>query len=100
MLYPKVSTSRGIQELSGVWNFHLCEESESEEIWKDTPLQQAEPIAVPASYNDQKDVRAYRNHCGWAVYQRKICVPQFWQGQRVVLRFGAATHTRQGLAGW
>ena len=93
MLYPKVSTSRGIQELSGVWNFHLCEEGESEESWKDTPLQQAEPIAVPASYNDQKDVRAYRNHCGWAVYQRKICVPQFWQRQRVVLRFGAATHT-------
>lgn len=92
MLYPKVSVSRGIQELSGVWNFHLVQEGESEETWKAVPLIKPESIAVPASYNDQKDDRAYRNHYGWAVYQRSICVPQFWQGQRIVLRFGAATH--------
>ena len=92
MLYPKENEVRGVQSLCGVWNFHLVQKNENEEDWKNTRLQDAEPIAVPASYNDQKDDFAYRNHCGWAVYQRTVCVPAFWQGQRAVLRFAAVTH--------
>ena len=92
MLYPQENGARGRLELSGVWNFRLLASEESPEAWRDKPLQAAEPIAVPASYNDQKDLAAYRSHCGWAVYQRSICVPAFWQGQRLVLRFGAAAH--------
>ena len=51
-----------------------------------------EPIAVPASYNDQKDERAYREHYGWAYYRKIFAVPGCWQGQRVILRFDAVTH--------
>ena len=51
-----------------------------------------ELMAVPASYNDQKDDPKYRNHYGWAYYERKITVPSYLKGQRLVLRFDAVTH--------
>ena len=54
--------------------------------------EQMEPIAVPASYNDQKDDIAYRNHYGYAYYRRNITVPSYYKGQRLVLRFDAVTH--------
>lgn len=58
------------------------------------PLPDAQPIAVPASYNDQNDqTTALRRHYGWAWYQRKVTLPTFCAGQRVVLRFGSVTHT-------
>lgn len=57
-------------------------------------LPDAQPIAVPASYNDQNDqTTALRRHYGWAWYQRKVTLPTFCAGQRVVLRFGSVTHT-------
>ena len=49
---------------------------------------------MPASYNDQNDqTTALRRHYGWAWYQRKVTLPTFCAGQRVVLRFGSVTHT-------
>ena len=51
-----------------------------------------ERIAVPASYNDQKDKREYRNHCGWVFYQRQVTVPAFYRGQRLFLRMDAVTN--------
>ena len=83
MLYPKENEVRGVQSLCGVWNFHLVQKNENEEDWKNTRLQDAEPIAVPASYNDQKDDFAYRNHCGWAVYQRTLPLPEGRHAHRV-----------------
>ena len=90
MLYPKENAARGIIDLGGVWNFKLGDETDPGEtcsIGKDT-----EPIAVPASYNDQKDEPAYRNHYGWVYYERKVTVPSYLKNQRLVLRFDAATH--------
>ena len=60
MLYPQENKIRGIIDLNGVWDFALGTTEEP----KDTVTlpDQMEPIAVPASYNDQKDDIAYRNH--------------------------------------
>lgn len=50
-------------------------------------------MAVPGSYNDQDDVADLRAHYGWVVYQRTVTLPErLGRGQRVVLRFDAATH--------
>lgn len=90
MLYPRANEVRTIIDLSGVWNFKLgdatapgpaCDNPEGMEL-----------IAVPASYNDQKEDPAYRNHYGWAYYQRSITIPVCYEGQRLVLRFDAVTH--------
>lgn len=90
MLYPKSNEVRAVYDLSGIWNFKLGDETEPGAVCE-TP-QEMELVAVPASYNDQKDEAAYRNHYGWAYYERKITIPAFFHGQRLVLRFDAVTH--------
>ena len=49
-------------------------------------------MPVPASYNDIPVDAAVRDHVGDAWYQTTVRVPRGWAGQRVVLRFDAATH--------
>ena len=93
MLYPEQNEARLKLSLDGTWEFMLgnCEENRFDPA---EPLPDAQPIAVPASYNDQNDqTTALRRHYGWAWYQRQVTLPAFCTGQRVVLRFGSVTHT-------
>ena len=93
MLYPEQNEARLKLSMDGTWEFALgsCEENQFDPA---KPLPDAQPIAVPASYNDQNDqTTALRRHYGWAWYQRKFTLPAFCAGQRVVLRFGSVTHT-------
>ena len=53
MLYPQENKIRGIIDLNGVWDFALGTTEEPGDAV--TLPEQMEPIAVPASYNDQKD---------------------------------------------
>lgn len=93
MLYPEQNEARLKLSLDGTWAFALgsCVEDQFDPA---KPLPDAQPIAVPASYNDQNDqTTALRRHYGWAWYQRKVTLSTFCAGQRVVLRFGSVTHT-------
>lgn len=92
MLYPKMNRSRAIVELGGIWKFKLGDEAEPGESW--TNLQDADRIYVPASFNDQKEDPAYRNHYGWVYYERTVELPaSLCTGHsRQVLRFDAVTH--------
>jgi beta-glucuronidase len=49
-------------------------------------------MPVPASYNDIVPTDDYRKHVGGAWYQTVVQVPARWRGERIVLRFDAATH--------
>ena len=58
MLYPRENRVRGVIDLGGVWNFKLGDEKEPGDSFvmgEDTEL-----MAVPASYNDQKDDPKYQ----------------------------------------
>ena len=90
MLYPRENEIRMVSDLSGIWEFKLGDEKEPGVHCP--ALSDMEIIAVPASYNDQKDERAYREHYGWVYYRRTLSVPKCWQSQRAVLRFDAVTH--------
>lgn len=90
MLYPKSNEVRAILDLSGIWDFKLGDSSDPGTICEKP--EHMEPIAVPASYNDQKDDPGYRNHYGWAYYARTLTIPACFRGQRLVLRFDAVTH--------
>lgn len=93
MLYPRENEIRGIMDLSGIWKFQLGDPKEPGA--KLDLSGEFDPIAVPASYNDQKDDSAYRSHYGWAYYQRMVAVPAWYRDQRLVLRFdGVAHHAR------
>ena len=63
--------------LDGTWAFALgsCVEDQFDPA---KSLPDAQPIAVPASYNDQNDqTTALRRHYGWAWYQCKVTLPAF-----------------------
>lgn len=92
MLYPKMNRSRTIVDLGCLWKFKLGDETEPGESW--TELQDADTIYVPASFNDQKEDPAYRNHYGWVYYERTVELPVCLctEQNRQVLRFDAVTH--------
>ena len=77
-MYPQSNSARSVRDLSGVWDFRF----NANEPWQ--------PIAVPASYNDQSPDPEFRRHYGMAYYRTTFTVPE---GARRVLRFDAVTHT-------
>ena len=93
MLYPVLTSSRLVSDLSGIWDFKLDNGSGFDEKWFEKPLEEAMTMPVPASYNDLKEGASFRDHYGWVFYQRKISVPAYVRNtQRVVLRCDAVTH--------
>jgi len=93
MLYPILTSSRLVSDLSGIWAFKLDDGKGFDEDWAAAPLRDAMTMPVPASYNDIKDGVDFRDHYGWVFYQRTVAVPDFVRRtQRVVLRCDAVTH--------
>ncbi len=92
MLYPVLTNSRGLMDLSGIWAFKLDDGKGFEEEWYKAPLADAMTMAVPSSYNDLKEGEDFREHYGWVFYQRTIGVPDYMKSQRIVLRMAAVTH--------
>lgn len=93
MLYPILTDSRLLSDLSGVWDFKLDNGKGLEERWFEKPLEDADTMPVPASYNDLKEGVDFRDHYGWVFYQRMISVPSYVvKSQRVILRCDAVTH--------
>lgn len=76
MLYPEQNEARLKLSLDGTWAFALgsCEENQFDPA---KPLPDAQPIAVPASYNDQNDqTTALRRHYGWhGISAKSPCPP-------------------------
>lgn len=92
MLYPILTETRALIDLSGIWDFKLDNGKGFEQEWYKAPLTNPLRMAVPSSYNDLRDSADIRDHYGWVFYQRKISLPVFMKEQRLVLRFGAVTH--------
>ncbi len=93
MLYPVMTASRLVSDLSGVWAFKLDNGEGFAQKWFEKPLEGAMTMPVPASYNDLKEGISFRDHYGWVFYQRTISVPAYVrQNQRVVLRCDAVSH--------
>jgi beta-glucuronidase len=93
MLRPQDGPTRERRSLTGLWRFRLDSEGTGRtEGWWRSQLANAVDIPVPASYNDIYPDAAVRDHVGDAWYQTSVWVPDRWVGQRVVLRFDAATH--------
>lgn len=92
MLYPVMTETRGLIDLSGIWDFKLDNGKGFEEEWYKTPFEGAMTMAVPSSYNDLKEGEDFREHYGWVFYQRSICIPSYMKEQRIVLRMAAVTH--------
>ncbi|MAS33395.1 MAG: beta-glucuronidase [Anaerolineaceae bacterium] len=87
MLYPQSNSYRQIQDLSGFWNFRI--DPDASGAWS-AGFEGGQPIAVPASWNDQlNDLRDYLG-VGW--YQTTFSVPAGWLGQPIFIRFGSVNY--------
>ena len=60
MLYPRINKARTVMDLAGLWEFKLGDANPPGDTCG--RLTGGERIAVPASYNDQKEDPAYKNH--------------------------------------
>ena len=80
-LYPQNNAARMTLDLGGIWDFRFL----GDEEWQ--------PLAVPASYNDQSPDPRFRNRAGVVEYRRTITVPSAWKGMHVCLRFDAVAHS-------
>ena len=90
MLFPQLNEKRLLISLDGIWDFALGGETLDVDMLAE-PLKSPHRLYVPASYNDQKALAEFRDHYGWAYYQRRFSAPVA-DGCRLVLRFGAVTH--------
>ena len=93
MLYPIMSESRSVLDLSGIWDFRPDNGEGFAEKWYEKPLPDALKMPVPASYNDLKEDVDFRDHCGYVFYQKRFSFPKnLFEHQRIVLRCEAVTH--------
>ena len=93
MLRPQDTATRERKSLDGLWRFAFDAEGVGRAAeWWNGPLPNPHEVAVPASYNDLFADPAARDHVGDVWYQTIVRVPAGWQGERIVLRFDAATH--------
>lgn len=90
VLRPQQNNFRQAIDLSGVWQFRVDSLQQGEAQGWAKGLSQTQPIAVPGSWNDQID--GLHNYLGHAWYETTCFVPEAWQSERVMLRFGSATY--------
>jgi beta-glucuronidase len=100
MLSPRPSSTRERTSLDGLWRFAFDPNGDGRvEGWWMGTLPGDREMPVPASFNDVVPSRAARHHVGDVWYQRIVRVPRGWDGQRIVLRFDAATHRATAWVG-
>ena len=90
MLKPVSNDTREVTSLNGLWRFAL-DNDQDQKPWT-TALPGRTECPVPSSYNDIFAVNPIRNYIGSVWYQRIVRIPRGWDGQRIFLRVGAATH--------
>lgn len=92
MLYPITSETRGLVDLNGVWKFKADDGNGFAEKWFETSLTNTMDMIVPASYNDLVVSQELQEHNGLVWYERDFTIPYYMLNERLILRFGAATH--------
>lgn len=89
-LQPQQNEYRNVLNISGIWNFLADPQAVGiSEKWYEQ-LPDGSPIAVPGSWNDQKE--GLHNYLGRVWYERETFVPATWKSERVFLRVGSANY--------
>lgn len=86
MLYPTLTKTRSVYDLSGVWNFKFGDHNPTE------LLSSEEVMVVPTSFNDVVVDKDKRNFIGDFWYEKMIEIPRVQEDEEAVLRFGSVTH--------
>lgn len=90
MLYPKMTRTRKVIDLDGMWKVFFDFENQGVDHSKGIPGK--DYIPVPSSFADLYTEKKYREFCGNIWYETKIMLPEEWKGQRLEIRFAGVTH--------
>lgn len=92
MLYPRITDTRRVLSLDGMWKifFDFNQEGEGGEFKNGVPGQ--EWIPVPSSFADLYTEKKIREFCGDIWYETKIYIPQELIGMHIDIRFAAVAH--------
>jgi beta-glucuronidase len=90
MLYPQANPYRQMIDLSGFWQIRFDPDEIGDSHNWQAGFESGEPIAVPASWNDQFVDK--RDYLGTAWYQTVFDLPRAWRDQRILLRFNAVSY--------
>lgn len=93
MLFPKMTKSRMVFELNGIWDFRLLKRGEPYDPHQDSIFDEMRPMPVPSSYNDIYDGRDFCDFSGEMLYQRTFTVTPEMLEKKLMLHFGSVTHT-------
>jgi len=89
MLFPQTNPFRQAVDLSGFWDFRIDPDDQGAQAGWSGGFD-GDPIAVPASWNDQ--FAELRDYLGPAWYQTRFDRPWGWEDKRVMLRFGSVNY--------
>ncbi|MCI8976056.1 MAG: beta-glucuronidase [Lachnospiraceae bacterium] len=90
MLYPKMTRTRKVIDLDGMWKVYFDFENQGEDFSKGIPGK--DYIPVPSSFADLYTEKKYREFCGDIWYETEFVIPEEWKGQRLEIRFAGAAH--------
>ncbi|HMP40255.1 MAG TPA: beta-glucuronidase [Roseiflexaceae bacterium] len=90
MLYPIQNAARNRLDLSGIWDFRADPDAIGEQAGWAHGFDNARPIAVPGSWNEQ--YADLFNYLGLAWYVQRSYIPAGWRGQRIFIRVGSACY--------
>ena len=92
LLYPRVTSTRRVISLDGMWNFQFDPASEGVAANWANGLPTPVSMPVPASFCDIFTDKDSREYTGDFWYETDVFVPGEWEGKDIVIRFGSATH--------
>lgn len=92
MLYPRTTPSRRAVSMDGMWKFELDEKGVGIVSGWTEKLPHPDFIPVPASFQDFYTEKEIREYTGDFWYEKEMFIPGEWEGKRIFVRFGCATH--------
>ena len=90
IIYPIRNEYRDYIDLSGFWDFLFDKNDVGQRENWGNGLNDGEPIAVPASWNDQ--FAENRDFLGPGWYQTSFFKPKKWDDQKIYLRFNSVNY--------
>ena len=91
-MYPQNNAFRQYFDLSGFWDFCFDPEDQGQAAGWGEGFSGGQPLAVPASWNDQLFGDTDRDNLGPAWYQTAFNLPWGFAGQKLALRFGSVNY--------
>ena len=92
MLYPRVTKTRRILDMNGMWKIFFDFKGEGEASGFCRGIPGNDQVPVPSSFADLYTEKRIREFCGDIWYETELVIPSEWNGKKLEVRFAGAAH--------